>query len=71
MKSSYQSDLSYTRLSDPIPDRRTDRERESYSFTRSNFDLQRTEPLRDDREFKEERFTKSDANRLFFGNSVL
>ncbi|XP_060589378.1 microtubule-associated protein futsch-like isoform X3 [Ruditapes philippinarum] len=63
MKSSYQSDLSYTRLSDPVPDRRTDRERESYSFSRSNYDLQRTEPLRDDREFKEERFTKSDANR--------
>lgn len=69
MESSYHSDHGYTRLSDPLPERRTERDRESYSSTMPNYDAkprydaQRTEPLRADRDYKEERLTKSDATR--------
>ncbi|XP_053398046.1 uncharacterized protein LOC128556564 [Mercenaria mercenaria] len=63
MKSSYHSDLSYSRLSDHVPERRIDRERESYTLPRPSYDLKRTEPLRDDRDYKEERFTKSESRR--------
>lgn len=60
LKSRYHGELSYSRLSEPR--RPAEREWESYSVSRSNYDSQKTEPIRD-YDYNEDKITKSESMR--------